>query len=45
MNGYARYTPHLEILKKLALDEAALVRGAVAKNSNTPPDLLEMLKE
>ena len=41
----ARYTPHLEILKKLAVDEAALVRGAVAKNSNTPPDLLEMLKE
>ena len=39
----ARYSPHLEILKKLAEDEVAWVREAVAKNPNTPTDLLEML--
>jgi hypothetical protein len=39
----ARYSPHLKILKKLAEDEVAWVREAVAKNPNTPTDLLEML--
>ena len=38
----ARYTPHLEILKKLVVDKSDMVREAVAKNSNAPLDLFDI---